>query len=165
MCLSIAIHRPDDVLSQGEHAGFQWMVIHNGRGYRCGYVRLPMGHPWHGMNYDDISLVAEMHGGCTFAERDEECGKGGDDDAWWIGFDCCHDGDLQDPSLPSTSHMLSLLDELVLGLGNLFSKGPGGFDCAIRTQEYVESQCQSLCDQALKATSTHSHSGCESEHA
>jgi hypothetical protein len=54
MCLSIAIDRPDDVLAEGEHDGFKWTVVHNGTGYRCGYVRIPHGHPWHGQDYDDV---------------------------------------------------------------------------------------------------------------
>lgn len=45
MCLSIALERPEDVLAAGTHAGHEWQVIHNGSGYRCGYVKVPPGHP------------------------------------------------------------------------------------------------------------------------
>ncbi len=71
MCLSIALHRPEDVLSQGKHKGFECMTIHNTKGYRCGYVRLPKDHPWHGLGWEDLEV--EVHGGITFAEADEPC--------------------------------------------------------------------------------------------
>lgn len=128
MCLSIAIDRPDDVLAKGEHAGFEWMVIHNGMGYRCGYVKVEPGHPWHGK--DDTDSFADVHGGVTFGAGDVDCGKGGADSGWWIGFDCAHFGDAPDRSLPI--------------------REPGSFGHAgvVRTQEYVEAECRSLCEQA-----------------
>ena len=95
MCLSIAIQRPKDVLGQGKHAGHEWMIVHNWMGYRCGYVRVDKGHAWFGKDYDDVP--AEIHGGLTFAEPDQPCGKGGADDGWWVGFDCAHGGDNPDP--------------------------------------------------------------------
>ena len=133
MCLSIEIHRPQDVLGSGEHSGFQWRVIHNGMGYRCGYVRVPVGHPWHGKHYDDVD--ADVHGSLTFAEPDEDCGKGGEDNAYWVGFDCAHYGDNPDPDLP-------------FGRTHMRIDDPNG---RVRSQEYVESQCRSLCEQAAKA--------------
>lgn len=132
MCLSIAIHRPNDVLARGEHVGFEWMVIHNGMGYRCGYVRIPSGHPWHGESDDSL---ADVHGGITFAAPDKPCDKGGADDAWWIGFDCAHAWDLPDPTLPGCTQRYVIPCS----------------DSAMRDQEYVEGQCRSLCEQALAA--------------
>lgn len=133
MCLSIAVNRPGHVLSRGEHVGFEWIVVHNGMGYRCGYVRVPVGHPWHGKDYDDVEC--SVHGGLTFSEPDKPCDKGGPDDAWWHGFDCAHCGDLPDPSLPGYS------DRFVIDDGM----------SEIRTQDYVEMECMSLCEQAAKA--------------
>jgi len=129
MCLSIAINNPDDVLSKGEHVGFEWMTVHNGIGYRCGYVRVPVGHPWHGKHYDDIPV--DIHGGLTFAEPDKPCDKDRPDNAWWFGFDCAHLDDANDPSLPCKHPMPS-------------------FGGSIKTQEYVEAECHSLCEQAKK---------------
>lgn len=133
MCLSIAIERPHDALATGSHAGFQWIVTNNGRGYRCGYVQIPPGHPWHGTGYDEIT--AKCHGGLTFSEPDVECGNGGADDAWWIGFDCAHSFDLGDPQLPGYSARLSYV----------------GRDSVVRSQQYVEAECRSLCEQAKAA--------------
>jgi hypothetical protein len=123
MCLSIIVDSPDRLLSEGEAYGFQWVVAHNTMGYRCGYIRLPENHPWHGCDYDNIK--ASVHGGLTFSEPDKSCDAPGPDSGWWIGFDCSHAGDRPDPAL------------LLLGRGPspLFSYGK------IRTQEYVEEQC------------------------
>jgi hypothetical protein len=60
---------------------------------RCGYVRVPPGHNWHGKNYDDID--ARVHGGLTFAEI-EPC-EHDDGVGYWIGFDCAHLGDATVP--------------------------------------------------------------------
>lgn len=133
MCLSIKVRHPENVLSEGEHAGFQFATVHNGIGYRCGYVRVPKGHPWHGRDYDD--LPANVHGGLTFAEPDVECDKPGEDDAWWIGFDCAHSGDAPDPALLTAADAFK-------GLNHSES---------VRTQEYVEAQCRRLCEQASLA--------------
>ena len=133
MCLSIAIHRPHHVLNQGVHAGLEWMVVQNGMGYRCGYVRVPVGHPWHGVGCNDVSPYPEVHGGLTFAEADEHCDKGGEDNAWWFGFDCAHGWDSPDPSLDGYRERDSYFSDPY---------------SSIKTQEYVEFHCRSLCDQA-----------------
>lgn len=133
MCLSIKVKNPECVLSEGEHLGYEFVTVHNGMGYRCGYVRVPKGHPWHGKDYDDID--ADVHGGLTFAEPDVPCAKGGADDAHWVGFDCAHCMDAQDQELP-------------LEDGMRFFMSMSG---EVRTQEYVEDQCRSLCEQAAKA--------------
>lgn len=130
MCLSIKIKNPAAVLAEGEHAGFQWAVTHNGIGFRCGYVRVPAGHPWHGQDYSDVP--ADAHGGLTFAQADVPCDAPGPDDAWWLGFDCAHAGDAADPALPA-----AYLREWDYGI--------------VRTQEYVESWCHRLCEQAAAA--------------
>ncbi len=140
MCLSFAIHRPDDVLAKGEHAGYQWQVIHNRSGYRCGYVRVPAGHPWHGK--DDSEIDADVHGGLTFAEGDEPCPLDGPDDGYWVGFDCAHSEDAPDPSLPSPKVAVNIARIFLEGLSS------GG---TVRTQEYVEAECRSLCEQAATA--------------
>ena len=56
--------------------------------HRCGYVRVPPGHPWHGTAKD---LDIDVHGGITFGEI-EPCAHD-DGTGYWIGFDCHHSGD------------------------------------------------------------------------
>src|SRR4051812_7944035 len=99
MCLSLELERPADVLARGEHCGHEWRVIRNPIGFRCGYVKVAPGHPWHGVAAGE--LECEVHGGLTFGERDVPCGAAGADDGYWIGFDCGHardgiDAELQD---------------------------------------------------------------------
>ena len=134
MCLSILIDRPEDVLAKGEHLGFQWVVVHNGMGYRCGYVRVPLGHPWHGKSYWDLNV--DVHGDLSFAEADVPCDAPGADTDWWIGFDCAHAFDAPDP-------------ELVLVLPNQAFRV---MEAEVRTQAYAEAECHSLCQQASTAT-------------
>jgi hypothetical protein len=149
MCNPVTTHRPDVLLAKGEHAGFQWEVTKNGLGYRCGYVRLPKGHPWHGKDYDDEPLYdIEVHGGLTFAAADTDCGKGGEDKAWWLGFDCAHLGDAADPTL---------MDERqrAVHVRIYSSLGPGyrSHD-TIKPTVYVAAECRSLCEQAAAAALT-----------
>jgi hypothetical protein len=134
MCLSLKINRPADVLSEGEHKGIQWVTMHNTSGYRCGYVRVPAGHPWHGHGREDSR--ADVHGGITFAEPDVPCDAPGEDNAWWLGFDCAHSGDAPDPSLPMSISSMRFIFRI-----------PG----EIRTQEYVEEQCRDLAEQVVAA--------------
>lgn len=152
MCLSIKVARPDDVLAEGEHLGFEWAVTNNGNGYRCGYVRLPVGHPWHGADHDDSILDdVKVHGGLTFSRADEPCHKPGPDDAWWLGFDCAHTWDLPDPSLPQI-RFRDPLSSMVAKLYSSLEESSGGQPrCEVCSQEYVEAQCRSLCEQAAAA--------------
>lgn len=148
MCLPVAVARPNDVLATGSHLGFEWSIVHNTMGYRCGYVKVERGHPWFGKGYDDIE--AEVHGGLTFAEADKPCDKGGPDDGWWVGFDCAHGGDAPDPQLnqrgrrDEVGSLCRLMSDMFHGYGE--AGGP-----IVRTQEYVEAECRSLCEQAAKA--------------
>lgn len=72
------------VVARTDLAGGETMLKH-----RCGYVRVPSGHAWHGKQYDDIN--ANVHGGLTFAEIEPCTHKDGI--GYWIGFDCAHLGD------------------------------------------------------------------------
>jgi hypothetical protein len=82
-----------------DYRGLQCVVVRADLGgrsimkHRCGYVRVPPSHPWHGKFYDDID--ADVHGGLTFAAI-EPCTHE-DGIGWWIGFDCAHLGDSQFP--------------------------------------------------------------------
>lgn len=120
---SLSSH-PSHLLAEGTYEGFQWAILHNGMGFRCGYVAVPPGHPWHGKGYDEVR--AEAHGGLTYANANAE------DGSHWLGFYCAHYGDAQDPDLPNYDTMRS-------------------FSGCVRSQEYVEQECRSLCEQAAQA--------------
>jgi hypothetical protein len=124
------------LLDKGTHLGYEFEVTSNRLGYRCGYVRVPAGHPWHGKGYDDVEPYPEVHGGLTFADADMDCGKGGEDSAWWFGFDCAHHMDAPDPNLPGYSkHYMS----------ELHAFG------TVKTTEYVAAECRRLAEQAASA--------------
>lgn len=82
-------------------AGFPGAAIRNqGSGAWCGYIAVPPGHPWHGMAPDDC----DVHGGITFTagrrlDTDPSASEprlpNAELDAWVIGFDGSHDGDVR----------------------------------------------------------------------
>ena len=132
MCLEFAVLAPERMLGTGEHCGLQWAIVHNNMGFRCGYVRVPEGHPLHGVSYDDgPDDVISVHGGLTFSEPDMDCGNG-KDGGWWFGFDCGHFNDAPDPGL-AHPHMPDDIIDSWYGV--------------VRTQEYVEAECRSLAEQ------------------
>jgi len=141
MCNPVTTAHPELLLAKGVHEGYEWEVTSNGCGYRCGYVRIPPGHPWHGKDYDSAEPYPDVHGGLTFAEPDVHCGKGGEDDAWWLGFDAAHLGDAADPSLPTRDGT---------PLPGLIRVCDGD---TIKTTEYVTAECQRLAEQAAAAGS------------
>ena len=101
MCLSVLSAKRDARLENGiiRSGGceFEYEIVNNGIGYRCGYLRVLPGHPWFGKHYDAIN--ADVHGGLTFAQHGTTCDSHPGEAEWWVGFDCAHGGDAQDPSL------------------------------------------------------------------
>ena len=95
MCLPV---KPYKVEREWKHLGLSCAVVQNREASnRCGYVRVPPGHPLFGKSYDDVDI--NVHGGLTFAEE-EPCTEHEDGQGWWFGFDCAHAGDITlDPSL------------------------------------------------------------------
>lgn len=116
--------RPAWILDAGVHAGFEWGVA-NVDGYRCGYVRIPAGHPWHGKDPSDMEPWPDVHRGLDYTASDTHAG-------WWLGFCCAHAGDAQDPSLSGRP------------------ESSVGQDI-IRSTAYVRAECQWLIRQAIDA--------------
>jgi hypothetical protein len=156
MCLSIAVDNPKSVLEEGEIDGFEYAITNNGMGYRCGYIRVEPGHPWHGKGYDDID--AEVHGGLTFSQADKPCKKEGLDTAWWVGFDCGHAFDGRDYDLPwdvrdggeETKKILMDLDKK-FAREDRFADLPVWMRETIKDTDYVRDQCKQLIAQAHAA--------------
>lgn len=145
MCLSIAIQHPELILGEGHHLGYEWNIVVGPLAHRCGYVRVPKGHPWHGKDYNDIEV--SVHGGLTFAEKDMPCGKGGADDGYWVGFDCAHFRDAPDDKLLDRfgPDKAAGLREARAFMESHVGRNPG----TVRSQEYVQAQCLSLIEQAV----------------
>ena len=125
------------VLSRGSHEGYEWFTAHNSLGCRCGYVRVPPGHPWYEEGMFDCEPTPDVHGGLSFAEPDTHPG-GGTNTGWWLGFDCGHDCDLPDPELPAR-------------LKHDDGRSPATHFASVASQQYVEAECRSLCEQAKAA--------------
>ena len=94
---------PDKRQWQDAETGYACLIHRNSGGALCGYVGVPVGHPLHGKDYEDVDV--DVHGGLTFADSchgQQENGRGichevcdpADDGVWWLGFDCAHLGDL-----------------------------------------------------------------------
>lgn len=60
-------------------------------GIRCGYVRVPDGHAFDGMEYEEVMMLSsiKVHGDLTFSSPADKSDNGGT----WFGFDCGHYGD------------------------------------------------------------------------
>jgi hypothetical protein len=85
MCLPV---KPYKIEVEWKHAGLSCaVVLVREAAHRCGYVRVPPGHPLFGKDYNDVDV--EVHGGLTFAEI-EPCKEHEDGQGYWFGFDCAH---------------------------------------------------------------------------
>jgi hypothetical protein len=137
MCNPVTVFNPERVLLKDTYLGYEYEVTCNGMAVRCGYIRVPVGHPWHGKRADDIG--ARAHGGVNFAKADVNCGKGGADDAWWFGFDCAHAFDARDPSLPGWEQWKDM-ERILQRHGDRWRK--------ICSLGYVARECRQLIRQA-----------------
>lgn len=146
---------PDKMQWSDEATGLPCLIVRGPLGALCGYVGVPKSHPFYGVDYGDCSLgiegerycshspqhFAEVHGGLTFADRchPHEDGEGrgichvapeGEDDVWWLGFDCAHGDDLM-PGRNLDDHGVY--------------RGYGG--SVYRDLDYVRRECRNLARQ------------------
>lgn len=117
--------READVLKKFTHNGYTCKVVHNGMGFRCGYVTVPPEHPAVTLHNEDcyaLENAIDVHGGVTYVHTEK-------DGSLTIGFDCAHYNDAPDPRLkpanPLAMHMTGI----------------------IRTTEYCVKQCIDMADQ------------------
>ncbi len=74
---------------------------HHFGGYLCGYIKVPMGHPFYSVEeYFYIDL--DVHGGVTYNRIHP-------DNFLWVGFDCAHSSDV----CPSIEKLQNTLPELM----------------------------------------------------
>lgn len=119
---------PDRV--EWRYRGLPCLIVRNEMGALCGYVGVPVGSPATQAGDDEL----DVHGGITFGGECKEGGRichvpreGESDHIYWIGFDCCHAGDL----VPSR-HM------------------PAWESDVYRDVAYVTAEVQRLADQAIE---------------
>lgn len=128
-------NEPDKEQFTDPATGLPCLIVRNRDGALCGYVGVPAGHPWHGVDY--MKIDADCHGGLTFSGpcRHHPDGHGichvpalGEpDDAWWQGFDCSHYLDFT----PGSTLLLN--------------------DGVYRNWDYVKAECAHLAEQATRA--------------
>lgn len=135
---------------QDEHDKEQWqdpatglpcLIVRGPLGGLCGYVGVAEGHRYFGVNYNDVPV--DVHGGLTFSDKCQGqpeghtiChlpAEGEPDEAWWLGFDCGHVGDL----LPNWHYIPGFL--------NLSATGDGIY----RDLEYVRAEVTRLAAQLV----------------
>lgn len=139
---------PDKIHWIDPETDLDCLMVRNGLGAWCGYVAVTEGHPAFEQDYDDVSV--DVHGGLTYANHCQERGEaepekwvchipqpGRPDRVWWLGFDCCHAGDIS----PAMEHR-----DLALGLRTFSSLYPGS---VYRDRAYVESEVRSLARQLM----------------
>ena len=56
MCNPISTLYPDRLLLKAEYQGYEYEVTRNHSYFRCGYVRIPPPHPWHGKDYQAVDV-------------------------------------------------------------------------------------------------------------
>lgn len=120
--------------------GLPCLIRRNRMGVWCGYVAVPPGHPFHGEDYDLLSV--EVHGRlgyADFCDGEEGVGichvprPGEPGDVYWFGFDCGHYCDV----LPS-------------GLGD---QDHGESEGSYRDVAYVTAETEKLAAQLAAVTS------------
>jgi hypothetical protein len=100
---------PDDGPWHTEPDKAQWidkatnldcLAVRGRSGAWCGYVGVPPGHPYHGLDVMDLWDKELAHGGLNYTAACDEDSKpfgvchiprrGRPKDVWWLGFDCGH---------------------------------------------------------------------------
>ena len=91
------------------------------RGWGCGYVAIPVGHPWHGLEWDNAYNLIDIHGGVTFSQKAPKWAEkfGFDPECWVIGFDTAHYGDNLETQneqyvLDMTNNLLKQCEDVVV---------------------------------------------------
>lgn len=142
----------------GKYKDYEYLVVLNTLGHRCGYVAIPPNHKYantplkkyeflkNGQQYYDYdSLNIECHGGLTFMSPDHglkallstPCTD------QWIGFDCGHCNDKSD------------YDAMEKYFGTEYKENKIKYcsrddDCEVRSYSYVEKECHSIIDQLIE---------------
>jgi hypothetical protein len=142
MCLPV---KPYKVEREWEHLGLQCAVVLTRPGFhRCGYVRVPPGHPSHGKDYNEVEV--DVHGGLTFGQI-EPCDTHKDGIGYWLGFDCAHHGDsmLNPDPTGIESKEYKAVREIHVKTSKEFGTDP--WNEHYWTQEEVERETERLAEQ------------------
>lgn len=112
-----------------EEDGYRMEIVFTDMGHRCGYIHLPEGHVFEGVEFN--KLDCGVHGGLTYSRR-----IGG---RWVLGFDCAHCWDAPDLE---AMRGYRIPEELIA-----VRRESLAMDGIIRTKEYVERELLGLLEQ------------------
>lgn len=118
-------------------------------GHFCGYVAVPPGHPWHGIEYGDLKPSPDAHGGVNSAGpcSGDICHRpkpGEPEDVWWLGFDCAHWNDV----MPGVE---GLKKEVLKASPFATSPLAASWSPTYKTLGFVRAEVEGLALQALEA--------------
>lgn len=103
-------------ISSGLIGDFPYSIWkHDVMGHLCGYLGVPLAHPWAKYQTNDWDIPANVHGGITFSAVSTKDKPHLDYDGqpypsdipmdiFWVGFDCAHWGDWTKYSFDSKDH-------------------------------------------------------------
>lgn len=140
----------------GVYKNYEFLIVLNTIGHRCGYVAIPPSHPFNNTplekyefagktrehyNYDQLDI--DCHGGLTYMDREHSlkdllpipCND------FWIGFDCGHCFDASDT------------DAMKVYFGDDADapfKSSVWREGVVRSYEYVEVVCKHIIDQLIE---------------
>jgi hypothetical protein len=147
----------------GKYKDYEYLIVLNHHGHRCGYVAIPAKHPandvgysmnkfYKGMeefNYHKLDI--DCHGGLTFGSKNHglkdllknPCADN------WIGFDCGHAGDHCDVEAfikyygeEEAKEKKTFFD--AMNYGTIFGMG------SVKDYSYAEDECKSIIDQLIE---------------
>lgn len=118
------------------YQGYHLVVIFI-RGHRCGYVGLPNGHKFIGMdwNNDEVNHLS-VHGGITYGNNTPYFKL--NNYAWYLGFDCLHYGDADD---------IEFMEKHGADKDSIEYSKRYFNDGEVRTKEYVLNELYNLVEQ------------------
>jgi hypothetical protein len=149
----------------GSYKDYEYLIVLNKSGHRCGYVAIPNDHKYsrspkenneliNGKTYASYhyeNLDIDCHGGLTFMGPDHDLKflvetKCKD---IWIGFDCGHYLDLADVEAFKKYFGQKEYEDKksFFTIINHYDKRGSGI---VRAYDYVEKECKSIIDQLIK---------------
>lgn len=147
---------PDKIQFRDEATGLPCLIVRAPvTGALCGYVGVPAGHPFFGVDYGELDSVdcLYVHGGLTYAgecqpgpEAHSIChvpADGESDNVYWLGFDCAHAWDIA----PAMDARLKDIAPDLVGAREY----PGLPATTYKTVDYVRAECARLAGQIANA--------------
>ena len=123
-----------------DYKGYPCVVLFMPMGFRNGYVGLPKGHKYYGVNYDEIPI--SCHLGLTYS--DYSLSMQDDKNTYWIGFDCghCCDGYDLEKLDEYFGEEPSVTNEIMRDWRRKTNE-----QHEFRTLDYVKAECMKIVDQ------------------